>query len=233
MRVSSCSKQTFCRKGATQMGRICDMSFDTKGIPRRVFCLRPGPFREELKAGKKSACHLYEAGGHFREPDAAFYRETQRLARALLESLPACAEIYFPESCPLVPIEQATALAGWEKNDEQQVFTGGQPGYRKVLLWSGAGGPRWTDQNACELWTGGMSADYHGSPAWADGFVASGCEAAEEKAREETQISLLCDDVHGVWTILTERSCPWAELEKRLRLFCRRLSASLLIQYDT
>lgn len=215
------------------MERMRDNTFETKEISRRVFCLRPGPFRDELGAAGKTACHLYEDGGHFREPDGAFYRETQHLARALLENLPACAEIYFPESCPPVPLEQVPVLAGWEKDEGLQMFWGSQPGYRKVLLWSGARGPKWTDQDVCGLWTGGMSADYHGSPAWADGFVASGCEAAEEKAREEAQISLLCDDVHGVWTILTEWFCPWAELEKRLRLFCRRLSASLLIQYDT
>ena len=113
------------------------------------------------------------------------------------------------------------------------MYWGSQPGYRKALLWSGASGAKWTDQDIRGLWFGGMSADYHGLPAWADGFAASDCKAAEEKAREEAQISLLSDDVHGVWTILTEQSFPRAELEKRLRRFCRGLSASLLIQNDT
>lgn len=215
------------------MERIRDNTFETKEISRRVFCLRPGPFREVLGAEGKTACHLYEDGGHFREPDVAFYRETQHLARALLEDLPACAEIYAPESCLSVPLEQIPVLAGWEKDEGLQMFWGSQPGYRKALLWSGARGPKWTNQDVCGLWIGGMSADYHGSPAWADGFAASGCKAAEEKAREEAQISLLSDDVHGVWTILTEQSFPRAELEKRLRRFCRGLSASLLIQNDT
>lgn len=215
------------------MERMRDNTFETKEIPRRVFCLRPGPFREVLRAAGKTACHLYEAGGHFREPDGAFYRETQHLARALLEDLPACAEIYAPENCLSVPLEQVPVLAGWEKDDGLQMFWGNQPGYRKILLWSGARGPKWTDQDVRGLWSGGMSADYHGSSAWADRFSASSCEAAEEKAREEAQISLLSDDVHGVWTILTEQSFPRAELEKRLRSFCRGLSASLLIQYNT
>lgn len=215
------------------MERMRDNTFETKEIPRRVFCLRPGPFREELVAAGKTACHLYEARGHFREPDGSFYRETQHLARALLEDLPACAEIYFPESCPPVPLEQALVLAGWEKDDCLQMFWVSQPGYWKALLWSSAGGPQWTDLDIRRLWSGGISADYHGSPAWADGFATSGCEVAEEKAREEAQISLLSDDVHGVWTILTERAFSRTELEKRLRSFCRRLSASLLIQYDT
>ena len=198
------------------MERMRDNTFETKEIPRRVFCLRPGPFREVLRAAGKTACHLYEAGGHFREPDGAFYRETQHLARALLEDLPACAEIYAPENCLSVPLEQVPVLAGWEKDDGLQMFWGNQPGYRKILLWSGARGPKWTDQDVRGLWSGGMSADYHGSSAWADRFSASSCEAAEEKAREEAQISLLSDDVHGVWTILTEQSFPRAELEKRL-----------------
>ena len=215
------------------MERMRDNTFETKEIPRRVFCLRPGPFREVLGAEGKTACHLYEDGGHFREPDVAFYRETQHLARVLLEDLPACAEIYAPESCLSVPLEQIPVLAGWEKDEGLQMFWGSQPGYRKALLWSGARGPKWTNQDVCGLWIGGMSADYHGSPAWVDGFAASGCEAAEEKARGEAQISLLSDDVHGVWTILTEQSFPRAELEKRLRRFCRGLSASLLIQNDT
>ena len=93
------------------MERMRDNTFERKEIPRRVFCLLPEPFREVLRAAGKTACHLYEDGGHFREPDVSFYRETQHLARALLEDLPACAEIYFPESCPPVPLEQVPVLA--------------------------------------------------------------------------------------------------------------------------
>lgn len=200
--------------------------------PYDTFVLRQGAFRREQEVPGKAAYHFFPWSPvrHFYDADAAFPRETRRLALCLMPDLLVCAEMFcLPWLLP--PAIQAARAAEWRQQNGATVIESNLHGNRKKLLLSQSAIASWNRfipaEEADSPWEQGVIADYYGAPAWTEDIACSGYEEAKQRVQSEASIALVSDDTHAVWTILTGEHYPYGMLKDRLQDFCESAPAVL------
>lgn len=197
------------------------------------YVLIPGAFRGETACPGKQAYSLLQGTNQsweFGSPDLLFFVRTAKLAATLMEGFDIYAKVVLPENSSVFPSSEIAALAGWPTNtcfiEDRQI----KSGIESYLISTKRERQIWDYEKLQETYS-----DMCSCPSVHNGDILAHYYAVErdtlqfEDLPKQALVSVICDDVHAVWTILLDKKIPVPYVFSKLKKFSKELHWELSI----